>query len=403
MGWVGGGRGGSSFSLSFSFGNARAVGWFPLGPREPYFPAYNVSSGYFGRVNTTNTVINNTVINNYYNDSRSPNNPALANIRYANQSVPNAVMAVPQDRFASGRRVAESSRSVSAAQLGSARMAAAPEIAPQRVSVLGPRAAEAPRAPRPPASVLSRPVVARTAPPPASVPFDRQQAALNQNPGRPLPAASVQQLRQNAPARSAPVRVVDMGRVRRIQPAVGAAPQPDVRQVNPARGVPSSQPQDAQQRPSVSAPPAVDTRRIESPTSPAGRQSGRWSTPVARPDAPSPNVSPRQRNAPQPAVVQQPSAPPPPAVDNRRQRNAPQPEVVQQPSAPPPPAADNRRSESPRRDRAAAPPAQPNRPQAQDPQPQPKQVKQAQDAKQQQPESREKPARDKTDRNDRKK
>ncbi|MCX6633548.1 MAG: FecR domain-containing protein, partial [Acidobacteria bacterium] len=154
VGWIGGGRGGSGFSLSFAFGNAAAVGWFPLGPREPYFPAYNVSSGYFGRVNNTNTVINTTTINNYYNDSRNPNNTAFANIRYANQSVPNAVMAVPQDRFANGRRVAESSRAVSAAQLGSARMAAAPEIAPQRVSVLGPRAAEAPRAPRPPASVL---------------------------------------------------------------------------------------------------------------------------------------------------------------------------------------------------------------------------------------------------------
>ena len=150
VGWIGGGRGGSGFSLSFSFGNAAAIGWFPLGPREPYFPSYHVSSGYFGRVNTTNTVINNTIINNYYNDSRSPNNTAFANIRYANQSVPNAVMAVPQDRFASGRRVTESSRVVSAAQLGSARIAAAPEIAPQRVSVLGPRAAEAPRAPRPP-------------------------------------------------------------------------------------------------------------------------------------------------------------------------------------------------------------------------------------------------------------
>jgi len=147
--WIGGGRGGSGFSLSFSFGNAAAVGWFPLGPREPYFPAYNVSSGYFGRVNSTNTVINNTVINNYYNDSRRPNNTALANIRYANQSVPNAVMAVPQDRFASGQRVTQSSRVVSAAQLGSVRVAVAPEIAPQRVSVLGPRAAEAPRV-RPP-------------------------------------------------------------------------------------------------------------------------------------------------------------------------------------------------------------------------------------------------------------
>jgi hypothetical protein len=254
VGWIGGGRGGSGFSMSFASGNAAAVGWFPLGPREPYFPSYNVSSGYFGRVNNTNTVINSAAINGYYSASRNPSNTAFANIKYANQGVPNAVMAVPQDRFANGRRVAESSRAVSAAQLGSARIAAAPEIAPQRVSVLGPRAAEAPRAPRPPASVLSRPVVARTAPPPAPVPFDRQQAALNQNPGRPLPAASVQQMRQNAPARSSPVRVVDMGRVQRIQPTVGAAPQggqqPNVPQppVTERKNVPPGQQQQQKQQ-----------------------------------------------------------------------------------------------------------------------------------------------------------
>src|SRR5581483_11325166 len=137
VGWIGGSRGGSGFSLSFAFGNAAAVGWFPLGPREPYFPAYNVSSGYFGRVNNTNTVINSTTINNYYNDSRNSSNVSITNIRYANQTVPNAVTAVPQDRFANAHRVTESSRVVSAAQLGSARVAAAPEIAPQRASVLG--------------------------------------------------------------------------------------------------------------------------------------------------------------------------------------------------------------------------------------------------------------------------
>jgi len=153
VGWIGGSRGGSGFSLSFAFGNAAAVGWFPLGPREPYFPAYNVSSGYFGRVNNTNTVINSTTINNYYNDSRNSSNVSITNIRYANQTVPNAVTAVPQDRFANGHRVTESSRVVSAAQLGSARVAAAPEIAPQRASVLGPRAGDASRAPPPPVNI----------------------------------------------------------------------------------------------------------------------------------------------------------------------------------------------------------------------------------------------------------
>ena len=148
-------------------------------------------------MNNTNTVINNTTINNYYNESRNPDNPSLANIRYANRTVPNAITAVPQDRFSSGRRVTESARTVSGSQAGAARVVLAPEIAPQRASVLGPGAANAPRAPRPPAGVTSRPVVARTAPPPAALPFDLKQPQLNRNPGRPLAPDAVQQMRQN--------------------------------------------------------------------------------------------------------------------------------------------------------------------------------------------------------------
>ena len=221
--WIGGGRGGSGFSLSFSIGTVAAVGWFPLGPREPYFPSYQASRGYFTRVNNTNTVINNTTINNYYDSSR--NNTAITNIQYVNRNVQNGVTAVPQDTFARGRRVAQDARPVPPAQAGSVQVFGAPAIAPQRESVLGARADTASRAARPPANVQSRPVVARTAPPPAPVPFDRQQPALAKNPGRPLPTADVQQIRQAAPPPSAPVRVVDMGRVKRVQPTVGAGPQ----------------------------------------------------------------------------------------------------------------------------------------------------------------------------------
>ena len=239
--WVGGG-GGSGFSLSFSIGTVAAVGWFPLGPREPYFPSYQASRGYFTRVNNTNTVINNVTINNYYESSR--NNTPITNIQYANRNVQNGVTAVPQTTFARGRRVTQDARPVPPAQLGSVQVFGAPAIAPQRESVLGAKSDTASRAPRPPANVLTRPVVARTPPAPAPVPFERQQPGLARNPGRPLPTADVQQIRQSAPPPSAPVRVVDMGRVKRvqpnIQPTVGARPQgapqqqqkqpPDIRQ-----------------------------------------------------------------------------------------------------------------------------------------------------------------------------
>ena len=238
--WIGGGRGGSGFSLSFSIGTAAAVGWFPLGPREPYYPSYQVSQGYFTRVNNTNTVINNTTINNYYS-RRDSNN---AGITYVNQRIQNGVTAVPQNTFASGRRVNQYARAVPAAQLASIQVAAAPAIAPQRASVLGPGGDTSSRAARPPANVLSRPVVARTPPPPAPVPFDRQQTALAKNPGRPLPPTEVQQIRQSAPAPSAPVRVVDMGRVKRVQPTLGAEPQ---------RG----------QQPNVPQPPVTERKSVQ--------------------------------------------------------------------------------------------------------------------------------------------
>jgi hypothetical protein len=365
VGWIGGGRGGSGFSLSFAFGNATAVGWFPLGPREPYFPAYGVSSSYFGRVNNTNTVINSTTINNYYNDSRNPNGPAFNNIQYANRNVQHAVTAAPQDRFANGHRVAESARAVSAAQLGSAPFVAAPEIAPQHASVLGPRAGEASRASRPPASVLSRPVVARTAPPPASVPFERQQPELNRNPGRPLPPATVQQIGRNAPDRNSPVRVEDMSRVQRIQPTVGAGPQQGARQANPAprlSGEPNPQPPNAQQRPISVQPPATNNQPSESPSNAAGRQNGRWSTPVARPDAPSSNADRRQQSTP----------PPPSSRQQPEQRDS------------------------------VAPAAQPDRPEAQDPQRQPPQQMKQAPVETPPPASRPRAAKDKTDKNDEK-
>ena len=227
------------------------------------FRLTRVSSGYFGRVNNTNTVINNTTINNYYNDSRNPNNTAIANIRYANQSVPNAVMAVPQDRFANGHRVAESARAVSASP--ACVRAPSPPLRRSRRSgpafwALGQQRRPALHA-RPPI-VLSRPVVARTAPPPAPVPFDRQQAALNQNPGRPLPAATVQQIRQNAPARSCSGsrRGYGQGPAQFNRRLALDRNRARARRIPPRDLIRRSkvQPANAQQRPSPAAPPAAN-------------------------------------------------------------------------------------------------------------------------------------------------
>ncbi len=333
--WVGGGGGGrgSGFSLSFSIGTVAAVGWFPLGPREPYYPSYQASRGYFTRVNNTNTVINNTTINNYYDSSR--NNTAITNIQYVNRNVRNSVTAVPQDTFARGGRVTQDARPVPAAQLASVQVFGAPAIAPQRESVLGARADTASRAARPPANVLSRPVVARTAPPPAPVPFDRQQPALAKNPGRPLPTADVQQIRQSAPPPTAPVRVVDMGRVKRvqpnIQPTVGAGPQaapspvpqPAQQKAPPGRQQPA--PRVSQPQPQTPQPPVVERQNV-----PPGRQQPPQQSRQQQ------QVAPPQAQTPQPAIVERQKGRQQPAQQTApAQVERPQPPVVERQNAPP--------------------------------------------------------------------
>ena len=435
VGWVGGGRGGAGFSVGFSFGNAAAVGWFPLGPRDPYIPGYNTSQGYFTRVNNTNTTINNTTINNYYNDSRNSNNTTITNVKYVNQNVQNAVMAVPQNTFANGRPVAQSARVVPAAQLASAHFAASPAIAPQQASVLGPRAGTSSSASRPPASAFNRPVVARTAPPPPPVAFARQQAALAQNPGRPLAPAAVQQMRQSAPAASPQVHVVNMAQVQRVQPKVGAGPQGAQQAISAPNmaAQPNPQSPNVAQRPNGAPQPSANNRPGQPQPTNAAKPNSPWSAPVARPGAQPPNANARQQNSPPPNVAQRPNAVPPPSANNRpgqpqpqptnaakpnspwsapvarpgsqpsnanaRQQNSPPPVVEQrpsafppnhQPSAPPPnvaqrsrnappPAASNRPSEpvpsrqQPARSDRPPAPAQQSQPQAQQRQPQPQQ------------------------------
>src|SRR5689334_21000785 len=47
--------GGANFAIGISAGGGAAVGWFPLGPREVYVPAYRSTPEYVTRVNVTNT------------------------------------------------------------------------------------------------------------------------------------------------------------------------------------------------------------------------------------------------------------------------------------------------------------------------------------------------------------
>jgi hypothetical protein len=212
--WVGG----PHFAVGVAVGGASNVGWFPLGPREVYYPSYRVSRTYVTNVNVYNTrVINRTVVNNYYNTVVV--NKQVNNVTYVNQRVNGAVTATSATTFVSGRSVARDSVRVDQGEIVRSQATyGGPAIPPTRQAVVG---AGAPVRSAPPARFVNRTVVARTAPPPPPVAFDRQQAAIRENGGRPLAVSQMRQIQTTTPqinARAA-VRVAPSPRtVTPVQP-----------------------------------------------------------------------------------------------------------------------------------------------------------------------------------------
>ncbi len=198
--------GGSNFQLSISSGNVGGVAWYPLAPREVYRPSYAVSRGYFENINRSNTVVNTTVINNYYN------NVNVTNVVHANRHVPGAVVAVPTTVFAQSQPVSRAAVRVSRDAIAGRPVAGVAPVAPTARSVRG---ASAQRE-RPPSRGFERPVVARTAVPAARAGFAAQQPQLAARQGRPLDDAARKDLK---PAAQAPAPVVNV-----VAPAQVAAP-----------------------------------------------------------------------------------------------------------------------------------------------------------------------------------
>jgi hypothetical protein len=180
--WVGGGV-------------AVGVGWFPLGPRDVYAPSYHVSERYVERVNVSNTtIVNRTQITNVYNNVYvNKTTVNVTNITYQNQRANNAVTATSQASFTSAQPVARNQVRVDARQIASAPVSPTTAVAPQPRSFTG---AAAPAKVRPPATLESRNVVAKTAPPPPPAPVAQQLKAVQANGGRPV---AMTQIRANQP------------------------------------------------------------------------------------------------------------------------------------------------------------------------------------------------------------
>ena len=184
-------------------GTGATVAWFALGPREVFVPSYPVSRSYVEAVNVSNTNVRTTVVNNVYNTT-IVNKTVVNNVTYVNRTAPGAVVATTTEALTTSAPVASHRVSINARELASAPVhALAPAVVPTRKALLGTgRAVNA----RPPASVATRPVVARTAPPPSPPSFEQRLKTLQSNGGRPLSVAQVRQLQPPA-ATSAAVHV----------------------------------------------------------------------------------------------------------------------------------------------------------------------------------------------------
>jgi uncharacterized protein DUF6600/FecR-like protein len=164
--FVGGGPG-------FHFSAGVGVGWFPLAPGEVYLPGYRVSRAYVNNVNVTNTMVSVTRVTNVYNTVIVNRSTTINNVTYVNQRVNNGVTVVSHEAFVNARPVGQNIMRVDQREIAAAPVSHAVAAEPVRTSVFG---AGRPAPVRPPAAVISRPVVAVRTPPPPPHPIEQRQA-----------------------------------------------------------------------------------------------------------------------------------------------------------------------------------------------------------------------------------
>jgi hypothetical protein len=341
--FVGGGN------VRTSGGNA--VAWFPLGPREVYRPSYTTSREYFERVNTTNTVVDRTTIVNVYN------NPAPREVRYVNQQVPGALIAMLAVAFAESRPVGKEVVRVDQKAVAAAPAAAVAPVAPVHTSVVG----SAPATAKPPAATFTRAVVAQVAPPPPPVAFEAKRKELEANVGKPHDAAAVAAATKPAQPPATPqVKVVQAEKPVAAPAKPASAPEP-----KPVASAPSSAAASAPAAPSAAASaraapaapaaaPASTPTRAASASAPAAPAASAAATrrderDRAREERGRPGLgrpaAPEAPTAPAPAAVPAPAKPAAPAT--------PQPTAA---AATPAAAPASRPAEAAREARAASEP-----------------------------------------------
>jgi FecR protein len=218
-------------------GAGAAVAWVALGPHEVYVPRYPVSANYVRNINLSNTTVNATVINNIYNTTVINNK--TVNVTYVNRGAPGAITATSATAFTSGQPVAKNVIKVDPHQLAAAPIRPlAPAVVPTKQAVLGSSRVVATK---PPQAVLTRAVVARTAPPAPPPAFEARQAAIKANGGKPLSVAQVSQLQHAATAaRPAPIRITTRLAAPVHLAAQARVPAPPVTQIQIGHAAPAA-------------------------------------------------------------------------------------------------------------------------------------------------------------------
>ena len=315
VGFVGGGPG---WSVSVSAGGF--VGWFPLGPREPFDP--------------------------WWSRSRSAGN--VAGFQYAYRG---RATVVARDVFVRGGRVdrdvvrdARIVREVSAAPVLRGPIPVLPTRESIRVIPVG---VEARAATRPPEQVRRREVVTRTAPPPVPPSFDRKLQVIREKGGEPVPTdvarrLSTEENRGEKPAQ--PVRPAaregvllsprgDVKESRQPQPLTPTASRPPVPAVRPTPVRDEAPPATRAPEPRREAEPARPTagpRRVDVPAPRPVRE--RAAEPDVRREPAPTRAVPEARPAPSRPPERTFDRPAPVPTPKAERVQAPKPEVRSEPA-----------------------------------------------------------------------
>jgi hypothetical protein len=150
VGFIGGSHWGVGFGFGGGFGG---VGWFPLGPHEPFRPWYRASGAYYRNVNVRNTYIRNT--NVFANRG--------GNFNYAYARNAHAVTVASRSNFVNGQAINRGAYHMTEASLRGAQVTNRAGFAPNRQSYLG-AAGNHSHIARPSDAIQNRAVMARTAP-----------------------------------------------------------------------------------------------------------------------------------------------------------------------------------------------------------------------------------------------